>query len=878
MRTNRFHTHKAFALPMTILAVVSLLILLIGLIAMASLERKTARSYSDAARAEMALNSGMADAISTLSEVALRDDSLVFRIEDPITPLTPVTATSPIGRAQFFTYGSVFNTTTNSWQTIPFFSGEKETSTSAPTVSSTRKPHVPDVLPLVSAIKDATAKNELKTIGRLGDSDYSVPRAKWVDVPQVKSEYKIRYSWWVEDLAGRLDGRTMGIEPRNDGLSTEELGMFTLFDSSRNTDGAGPEDALIAKRESLKTAQSARLVVSATDALKIEPYLNYSPKPVTPPAYQPRVIPQGFRYIDAGKPAMELNAAVTSANVNGIADQISRNLPDFAGSQRQGGFPAGENYLRTLAASMIDYADTDSNATTGTGYRGVDSYPFVNELFDRYEWVSSSSGNVQVNVTTFVELWNPSQQAIQGKVIFTNENLHQITIPPTGVRTFSPVTYPDPSNPRLDQPLSLPPNGFLVLAVGEKTYQFPIGAFPPSQLTFSTTTTSDYKLSWNGVVVDSARGKLQRTSGTLNPGASNRKWKGNSSPALDISIGQAGDPRASIYINTWVFANNYDANTSWGGRNKKGGISNTNYNEVKISNWQDRGENSSAGTNAGNDAVLPTSLTFPANQPNFSPAYISNLGLYTSPGEIGNVYDPSQWTNVQSTSSASNSNSGGGYTLAIGRPEFGRFDVEGRRAAQLIDLFDVNPGSGQVPESPRININTAPREVLRTLFAGIRLEDDPARAPFDPAKNSTVGDVFADAIINTRSQAPLRGLSDLNLVRKDPSQTRNYTNPTAAPDAEPVFGSIVAYKSSPPTDGWDDVGREELFRKVINLVTFQGKSFRIVVAGEALDNRGNILGRRTKEIHMEIRPARDGSGALIPNAPPTFHKLYEKSL
>jgi Tfp pilus assembly protein PilV len=880
MRIIRFHRRKAFALPMTILAVVSLLILIIGLIALASLERKTARSYSDAVRAEMALNSGLADAISTLSEVATRDDSLVFRIDDPVTPLTPVTSTTPVARSQFFTYGAVFNTTANTWRSIPFFSGERETVTPAPPVTPPRRPHVPDVSPLIQAIRDATTNNQLIPIGRLEDTDYNVPRGKWVDVPQVKSEYKIRYSWWVEDLAGRIDGRTMGIEPRNEGVSTEELGIFTLFNPAQNADGAGPEDTLIARRESLRTPQSARLALPPAEAIKIEPFLYYTPRPAAPPIYQPRVIPQGFGYIDAGRPAMELNAAVASANVIGIADQISRNIPGFA-SQRQGGFPATENYVRTLAASIIDYADTDSNATLAPGYRGVDSYPFVNELFDRYEWVSSSGGNVQIKVSTFVELWNPSQQAITGTVIFTNENLHQITIPPTGVRTFSPVTFPDASNPLLNQPVRIPPNGFSVLAVGERTYQFPIGAFPPSQLTFSTTTTSDYKLSWNGNVVDYARGKVQRTSGTLNPGPSQRKWKGNASPAHDTGIGQAGDPRASMYINSWVFANNYDANTSWGGRNLKRSISNNAYREVQISRWADRGTDTTPGPSAGSDAVLPPSVAFPPNEPNSAPAFISNRGFYRNLGEIGNVFDPSQWTNVESNASGANPNAGGGYTLAIGRPEFGAFDVEGRRAAQIIDLFDINPGSSNFPESPRINVNTAPREVLRALFAGVILRDDPARPPFDPAKISILGDVFAEAIVNTRNQAPLRGLSDLNLVRRNPTAIRNYINPAATPaarDAEPVFGSIVAYQAGAPPASWDDAGREELFRKVINLVTFQGKAFRIIVTGEALDNRGNILGRRTKEIHVEIRPARDGAGILIPNAPPTIHKLYEKSL
>lgn len=860
---------RGFALPMTILAIVSLLVLLVGMIAMLSLEKKTARSYSDATRAEMALESGLSDALSTLSEVSSRDDTLVFRLDDPVEPVTAVTAANPIAREQFFTYGSVFDTTKNSWRIIPFFSGAVETSP-AP---ATGKPNAPDATALKTALNtyiSATGTDPIKTLGRLGETATNIPRAKWVELPQITGDYKVRYAWWVEDLNGRIDGRTAGSEPRNKGLSTNELGIYTLFDTSSNTDVSGPEDQLIKKRDVLRTAASCRLVLTnPLESKKIEPYLTYSKVPATTPVVPVPSIPQGFGYADAGKPAMDLNKAVKAKDVQGIADQITRNLPNFT-AIRKGGFPATEDYNKTLAASIIDYADADTNATTGAGFRGVDSYPFVNELFDRYEWVSSSGGNVQIKVTTFAEFWNPSQQSITGNMEFENQNKHRIKIPPGGDKDFTPVVYSAVT-------LILPPNGYQVLQVGEKIYEFPTGAFPPSQLTFTTTTTSNYQVKWNGTVVDSARGGLQRTDGTLNPGASNRKWKGNSSPALDTSIGQAGDPRASYYINTWVFANNYDENTNWGGRCLKRAISNSNYNEVKMSVWPDRGSDSTAGTNAGSDAKLPTALAYPPNQPTMAPDFISNAGVYNNLGELGNIFDPSQWTNVNLTASGPSANAGGGYTLAIGRPEYGRFDSEGLRAAQLIDLFQLpDVTTGTVPPGAKININTAPREVLRTLVAGVSLNDDPAQPVLYPAKKTIVGDLFAEAVINTRNNTPLRGLSDLNLIRQDPTTPRNYTTPNAA--TEPFFGGRMPYGTTKPADTWDDAGREELFRKVLNLVSFQGKAFRIVVAGEALDKSGNLLGRTTKEIHVLFEPERDAAGVLVPNGKVTIRKIYEKSL
>ena len=861
---------------MTILSIAGLLVLLIGLLAFLTLERRTARSYADAARANMAVESGLSDALVTLSQVAGTDDTLVFRIEDPVSPMTPISGTSPTPREQFFTYGAQFDVTGSKWRIIPFFSGARETTS----IADPGKPNAPDATAIkdfLTGFVDGSGDDAIQILGRQAAADANVPRAKWVNPAPDPNGSRLRYAWWVEDLAGRVDGRIAGAKVRDKGVDTAELGIFTWFNTTADADGAGPEDSLIAKRDKLRTAASVDLVMNPQEAAKVEPFLTYSLPPetaATPPAAPPPLIPHGFGYADAGKPAKNLNEAVASADVDGLAAFIESNLPNFA-SGRKGGFPASEDYLKTLAASMIDYADTNSTATTGTGYRGVDSYPFVNEMFDRYEWTNTVGRTAQIKVSTYVEFWNPSQLQISGLASLENRNAHQITIPLSGTFTFGNVTY----GPRS---ISLPPNGFGVYLMGEKTYTFATGAFPPSTLNFPITTTSSYDLRWNGRSVDTARGGLQRTSGTLKPGPSERKWKGHGSPAHDYSIGQMGDPRSSWYINTWVFANNYDENSSWGGRNFKRDVSNENYREVKISRWQDRGSDSTPGTKASGDGQLPTEIIYPVNQPKMAPAFISNAGRYESVAEIGNIFDPAQWSNIELPTAAAEPKSGGGFTLAIGRPEFGRFDAEGRRAAQLLDLFHVIATSGTTPPNtetlPKINVNTAPREVLRTLIAGVSLTSDLQTGKVLPPRSSIVGDLFAEAVINSRNLAPLRGNSDLALVRKNPAQPRNYVTPS--PETEPFFGSRVIYPAnSQPPDTWNDAGREELFRKVINLVSFQGKSFRIVIAGESLDKDGKTLGRAAREIHVAIEPARDITTGLVdPSKPLTIRKLYEKAL
>jgi hypothetical protein len=867
---------KGFALPMTILAVAGLTLLLVGLLSVISLERKTARSYSDATRADLAVESGLAVALASLSEIAGRDDTLVFRIEDPVKA-TLAASDRPLGfREQFFTYGAIFEN--GAWRGIPLFSSQSESALGNVRI---------DTRPLISQLSAYVAG--ASQIGRTTEHDQNIPRAKWVDVPSTNPNgYEMRYAFWIEDISGRIDGKNAGTLARAEGKTVAEMAYATIFDPLAASPVMPPK--LVATRANLRTNASLRSVLTTDQTKRIEPNIHFHKIPQPIPAA--KVIPHGFGYVDAGKNAPDLNTLVKNQDVTKIASHIKRQLPLF--ETRKGAFLASEDYSKTIAASIIDYADTDSDATTGSGYRGVDSYPFVNELFDRYEWISGSSTSISIKVETFVELWNPTQQMISGNIEFTNVNKHTISIPLVGNRQFSEVTFPVKA-------VTIPPNGYSVLSIGERTYTFPQGAFPASELIFVNpvrniniaVTENNFLLKWNGKLIDTARGGVERTDGNLRPGLSNVKWKGNGSPAHDWSIGQPGDPRASWYINNKVFANTYSENSSWGGRALKRKIAATStYREVRLENWADRGSNSTAGIESGTDARIPTTTQiilkstgappvprrlFPPNQPTLAPAFISNSGTYASLGEMGHIFDPAQWTRVETAGGVADKRSGGGYTLAIGRPEFVPFDKDGLRAAQLLDIFSL---PATEPDYPRININTAPREVLRSLVAGIILDDDPAAPAVKQKKTKELGDIFADYVLAHRNASPLRAVSDLNNLRKQPLVTRDPANSVHTP----FFGNIQLFENAPVVVNpavdlleWDDAGREEFFRKVMDLVTFGSKTFRIVVAGEALDKQGKLIGRASREYHYTIEPERDATGLVIPGGKVTLTKLYENS-
>jgi hypothetical protein len=163
-----------------------------------------------------------------------------------------------------------------------------------------------------------------------------------------------------------------------------------------------------------------------------------------------------------------------------------------------------------------------------------------------------------------------------------------------------------------------------------------------------------------------------------------------------------------------------------------------------------------------------------------------------------------------------------------------------------------------------VNINTASRDVLRALAAGILQNSDagiqppslvsnlypPTSAAAGSAPTASVqqADRFADAVINSR---PLLSTSSLSAIRDSQGQ--------------PFFGNLNQYQNStqtPPTE-WNDPGREELFQKIYNLATTRSRNFRVFVTGQSLDKNGNVLSTVTKVYHVFIQPNRDPNTGAI---------------
>ncbi len=899
---------------MTIIAVAGLTLLLVGLLTVLTLERKTARSYSDAARADLAVESGLAVALGSLTEITSTDGSLVFRLEDPTSPTVPSTD-RPLGfREQFFTYGAVFEN--GVWRGIPLFSGADEAPMSAAVESGSPAQPSTSFLDsgsasILSRLTDyaADAENLISPT----EFDQNIPKAKWVDVTvpgSTTSGEKIRYAYWIEDLSGRINGEIVGTRLDESRTSVADLDISTVLVPSEE-DGNIPEifakGGSANKQAFLRTSASVRpLLGSLSDAKRIEPYVVFPP--TTPAAVVPDLIPEGYGYPDAGQPKTDLNELVRAAatdpgeTVDRIAAIIDRNLPLF--KERRGEkFPLELDYLKNIAASIIDYADADSDPTTSGSYRGIDSYPFVTEMADRYQWVSKRKESpIKISVETYVELWNPTQQEITGDVELDKITDAKIEIPFSGDEEFPPITH-------VIGTVTIPPNGYRVFLAGEKTHAFE-GAFPPAQDTLKITSETSknpeypqeskdtFRLKWNGNIVDLPRGGHEFTRTTLRglvtkSGPPN--WKAFSGPLIDFSRGHRGDPRASYYINNWNLGSSYEEKSNWGGRMKTDSTS-EDYNEIRITDWPDKGSNSTPGTPSLDIDIRPTDLSYPPNQPEFAPNFISNAGRYETIGELGNVFDPAQildvndpdspsfqLTHVQDRAPYTFKNKldmipGGGMTLAIGRKEFAPFDKDGKRAAQLLDLFTVREQAA-APTDPAelININTAPAEVLRSLVSGITMDLDPLFPELKLKETAQIGKQFADYIVLQRAEGPLRSVSDFNRIGPNPF------TPSFSPSAtdKGFFGETNELENATDADttkSLGNAGREELFKRVSGLLKFRTENFRIIVKGEVLNAGGEVQSRATREYHYKVQPSRDSaSGAILFSSPPEITKFYEKS-
>lgn len=776
-----------FTLPSILVVVGALLILSVGLLLIVGIERSTARSYVDRERADLAAKAGLEEIRGVLNQEASNDDYLIIQ----------GTASEVVSE----------NEEDKDRQLAPFLYLTRGQSSG----SNYKYKHFPLFSTKTQPTKDSLDPPVVESLVGSSGADYykfeTLPyqdkvMASWMPVLDKDKKLVARYAYWVEDLQGKIDPAACGNDAGSgqsfarlaypfpapglnpDPVSTNVFSRYTAdqiasyaIDPLATEDQQGnPGKNLFKNRDWLVSPESTLAAAGFSPPLQ---RLEQSEAPDSNNANvygRPgQLVDKSMRAIEestapglrgyeelalvpfadgidpsvAGDPKLNLNKLLATggdAAVNEMATFIKKALPKF--ESRKGGFP--DDYLKTLAANALDYADTDSNSTTNSStYRGVDSYPLVSEFLMQFRWETPIVENGRkffiITAATYVELWNPStKNTTLGTAEMTYETAYKFplgAIPEVSLADLSDATpkLTEKDGYRWFPPFSvtLKPNEYQVFHCGTITYKIDVGPASvfivgPLELGGEAygASKAGYRLKWNGTLVDQSRGGIHRNNSNLYYPTNVARNQLSQATRCTIPShshtrngtfrNNMGDPRMSFYNQAPQDANAYPDNYSpnrrnvrWGTIYRSDGPNKTLvYGRVMPSEWPDGGHNSTLESTSYYtedkmlspvDARFMPSAASVLRNPNAdeAPMRLSNLGRFYSATELGRVYDPIMWENASPTganqpwgdvrtSSASSTDFGGGNSLRIGRPEHQRFDVitnPGLEAYHLLDLF-----------------------------------------------------------------------------------------------------------------------------------------------------------------------------------------------
>ncbi len=469
-----------FTLPAILVVVAALLILAVGVLLVVSIERNTARSFSDRQRAELAARAGLEDVRAIFTLDAANDDFVVIQssLVDSIT--TGFQAAPDL----FLARGKVdaADSSKYSYRYIPLFSTLSYPSSNALLAA-------PVVEPLLANSATSTPADQYKEFTTLPYNDKV--RASWLPVRDEQDRMIARYAYWVEDLQSRVDAGSAGntkdtngahmrygwkagdtsnyakfpapglnaipSNPGSDGRDKEppldQVALYALDPAVTGaTDSSALDKKIIDGRKALVSPESALSVSGIVPPLTrayghftdpkaraVEENLTAS---VQPYDEQPLVpFATGIDTSVAGKPKLNLNALIAKAPataVDEMAAWITKGLPRF--DTRKGGFP--ENYAKTLAANAIGYAATGNKPIVQMGsYRGLGKSPMISEIVLDVNYLGQGvkNGNkvMYYQFVLFAEMFNHTNLPIDGGASLSYEvafPIPNIGAGPTGTR------------------------------------------------------------------------------------------------------------------------------------------------------------------------------------------------------------------------------------------------------------------------------------------------------------------------------------------------------------------------------------------------------------------------------------------------------------
>jgi hypothetical protein len=684
--------HRGFTLAVVLVVMAAIMLLVVGVLAVVGIERKTARSYADAKRAEWVARAGLEDVRARLGRETANDDFLVVARRGESSPEDDRPAPDYLFVARGEGGGNSL-----SYRLSPLFSAAPESLE----VEDLRE--LPEIAGLTGADPAELEARPWRASGRVA----------WLALEDDDGRVVGRYAFFVEDSqaqldAARADGGSRDAWPwpapgRRE--ADDEVGPHLAFAAldPEPDDGTGVADLdgrLERRRDLLLSPDSVLAAMDfgaglgrRDDGRLADPLADvaernleagvrpYDERPVVPSS-------PGISGLVSGEPKINLNEMLGKsgdAAVDEIADWIDEALPEFF--ERRGGFP--DDYLKTLAAGMIDYADEDGEATLGAGYRGLDAYPLLSEVFLRigYNGLEFRDGRkfMRWEFKVFVELWNMTSQPTSGDFQVSYENglgPSGIGVLPQGRRFDDPGLMEDPEQTthnltREDgrywsppQSVSLEPDEYRIYEMLTVNHTVDVGpeSGPGSEFIrnfslFEPLGAAGISQRWNDREVSRIE-RIVRSSENLGFFATRSQVEveaaipGHSYGPYGDFVNNMGDPRSAHYLRSVALGeNSYPRNASPGRRNLRRGTiydkdSSTkprHYGRVMPSEWPDGGHDSLVGnwSTGSNPAVLPTAPQMRGQmlppEPEKAPQRLSNRGRFFSVAELGRIYDPVMW-------------------------------------------------------------------------------------------------------------------------------------------------------------------------------------------------------------------------------------------
>ena len=697
-----------FVLPTVLVIVSALLILAMGMLLLVGTERSTARSYVDSQRADLAARTGLAEVKGILTTQAANDTFTILQAT-PTEPIKPGRTPAPL---LFLAQGKKSGGSDFTFHYTPLFSA-----TSPP--PETRLLSAPEVAPLVST--DPAAALVLEAL------PYFDPvRAAWVPVLNEKKEMVARYAFWVEDLQGKIDPRTAGniagpgeahagtpfpfpapglnplpASPTEPAL--DRIALHAVDPASTAETPSALGKTLVGHRPLLLSPESVLAAAALQPPLTRDAF-GHLVKPTAraveeslattlqPYLEQPRVpFAPGIDASVAGEPKLNLNALLAKgpAGVDQMAAFIKKALPEF--ETRMGGFP--DDYLKTLAANAIDYADDDTQSNLAPGsHRGLDAFPLLSEISLQINYLGITIENdrkiLNWRFRLFAELWNMTNQDVSGKSRLSYEvalPMEGLGAGTTGKRFDDPSLLNDPKTThqlvKIGDRFWTPEKSDTIKANEYKQYDFATVTYKvdvgpesiyivgPVSLT-ETLGAAGCSLRWNDQEVDRIPGIVRQKAGPFalaKPSTVSRATVaalsyGPYTQDVEMYRNNPGDPRSSYYLRSLDFPCGQIAspeNTSPNRRNiRRSSIYNdTNdptprklktYGRVLPSEWPDGGHDSPVGSwnIVKDESMIPTDPSYNWTQNPLAtqaPQRLSNLGRFYSATELGRLYDPLMW-------------------------------------------------------------------------------------------------------------------------------------------------------------------------------------------------------------------------------------------